>query len=406
VVDSRLVIGGDHRLDDFHRQQGGSPILFDMSVKRVTTQSLPSRLGKSLSGILGGIALFILSVVLLWWNEERAVDTAMDLAEGESAVIPLEQIHRIDPATKGALIHLTGMAESSDTLRDGAFGIEIPALKLRRTVEMLQWRELTESKTRTKLGGGTETETTFSYEKIWADTLIDSSRFEVTEGHRNPTVKPLESLDIEADEIHLGAYRLGPGLVAKLGKFEELPPPESLPEGHVAQGNVIFRSADPNAPQIGDLRITLKAAMPAEISVIARNNNGLLDGYRANKGSAIQLLQYGNVDANGMFQSAKSANKALTFGLRILGIILMFIGANSVMGPIGVLADVIPPLGRITRVGTSLISAIITLPVALVTIALAWLSHRPVLAVGLMILGGALAFAILYFARKRKVAAA
>lgn len=377
-----------------------------MSVKRVTTQSLPSRLGKSFSGVLGGIALFVLSIALLYWNEGRAVDTAIDLAEGESSVVSLERIDDIDTATRNALVHLTGMAESSETLRDNTFGIEIPALKLRRSVEMLQWKENTESKTRTKLGGGTETVTTFTYEKVWSDALIGSSRFEDPDGHQNPSLKPLESLDIEAGEIRLGAYRLGPGLVSELSNFHELQLPTELPEGHIAQGNVIFRSADPNAPQIGDLRISFKAAMPAEISVVARNNNGLLDGFRAQKGSALQLLEYGNVDATAMFDSAKSANKALTFGLRILGIILMFVGANSVMGPIAVVADILPFIGRITRVGTSLIAAIITLPVALVTIAIAWLAHRPVLAVSLMVAGGALAFALVMFAKKRRAVAA
>lgn len=373
-----------------------------MTVKRVTTQSLPARLGKSLSGILGGIALFILSIVLLWWNEGRAVNTALDLAEGEAAVIELSQIGKIDPSTHGALVHLSGLTESSEILRDDVFGIAIPALRLRRNVEMLQWRENTETKTRTKLGGGTETETTFTYEKAWSETLIDSSKFESPADHKNPTEKPLESRNTQASEVRLGAYRLGPGLVAKLGNFNELSPPEALPEGHIAQGNVIFRSADPNAPRVGDLRITFKAAMPEEISVIARNNQGILDGYRASKGSAIQLLQYGYVDATEMFQSAKSANKMLTFGLRILGIILMFVGANSVMGPIGVVADVVPFIGRVTRVGTSLIAAIITLPVSLTTIALAWISHRPFLAIGIILLGAALAFTIIQFARKTK----
>ena len=377
-----------------------------MSVKRVTTQSWHSRLGKSLSGVLGGIALFIVSIVLLYWNEGRAVDTALDLAEGESSVVSLEKIDAIDPSTKGELVHLTGPAESGETLRDEAFGIEIHALKLRRNVEMLQWREHAESKTRTKLGGGTETVTTYTYEKTWSDALIDSSRFEDPDGYLNPKTKPLDSLDIEASEIHLGAYRLGPGLVNKLSRFNELSPPPELPDGHTAEGNVIFRSADPNAPQIGDLRITYKAAMPEVISVIARNNDGLLDGYRARKGSAIQLLEYGEVDAAAMFESAKSANKTLTFGLRILGIILMFVGANSVMGPITVAADVLPLLGRITRFGTSLISAIITLPVAFLTIAIAWIVHRPMIGIGLIIVGGLIGFLLIRFASKRGAVAA
>lgn len=375
-----------------------------MSTKRITTQSLPARLGKSFSGVLGGIALFILAIALLWWNEGRAVKRALDLAEGESAVVELGRADVIDSTSQNALVHLTGMIESDDMLRDEEFGIEIPALKLRRTVEMLQWRENSNTKTRTKIGGGTETETTFTYEKVWSDTWIDSSVFEAPDEHRNPPRIPLDSREIEAEEIHLGAYRLGPGLTGKLDRFEELAPPQPLPEHHVAQGNVIFRSSSPNAPQIGDLRITFKAALPAEVSIIARNNNGVLDGYHANNGSTIQLLHYGVMDSESMFASAKSANKTLTFGLRILGIILMFIGANSVLGPIAVVADILPVFGKITRAGTFLVSGIITLPVALTTIAAAWIAHRPLLAAGLIVTGCLLGFGLFLLARKRKPA--
>lgn len=372
-----------------------------MSMKRITTESMPSRLGKSLSGVLGGIALFIVAIVLLWWNEGRAVKTAKDLADGESSVISLESAGHIDSATRNELVHLSGRAESGEMLRDDSFDIEVPALKLRRTVEMLQWRENAESKTRTKLGGGTETETVFTYEKAWSDNLIDSSRFENAQDYLNPTAKPLVSREVEAKEIRLGAYRLGPGLVAKLNRFEELPPPADLPVGHTTQGHVIFRGADPATPQIGDLRITFKAAMPADISVVARNQNGLLDGYPMKRGSTLQLLEYGEKDAADMFETAKNANKTLTFGLRILGIILLFVGAKSVLGPLAVVADVLPFLGRVTRAGSTLLAAVVALPVAFLTIAIAWISHRPLLGVGLIVAGLVSGFFLMRLARKR-----
>lgn len=376
-----------------------------MSVKRVTSQSFTSRLGNSVSGVLGGIALCILAVALLFWNEGRAVDTARGLAEGETSVVSLDVIDHIDIDTNGNLVHLTGRAESGEVLHDDAFGMEVPALKLRRSVEMLQWRENSESKTRTKIGGGTETETSYTYEKIWSDSIIDSSQFE-EEGHENPGAKPLESREVDAAEIRVGAYRLGPGLVARINRFEELPPPGDLPEGHVAQGNVIFRSADPNAPQVGDLRIILKAAMPAEVSVVARNNDGRLEGFKTSTGSTIQLLQYGEACAVEMFQAAKSANKTLTFGLRILGMLLLFVGVKSVLGPIAVVADVLPLVGRVTRAGTTLLSGIVALPVAFATISIAWLAYRPLIGIGLILLGGAVVAGLVWYARKRAASAA
>ena len=44
------------------------------------------RLGSSFRGVLTGFALFIAGIVLLFWNEGRAVDTAKRLKEGAAAV--------------------------------------------------------------------------------------------------------------------------------------------------------------------------------------------------------------------------------------------------------------------------------------------------------------------------------
>jgi hypothetical protein len=375
-----------------------------MSATRITTESLPSRFGKSLSGVLGGIALFIVALVLLFWNEGRAVKTAKGLAEGESSVVHLESIDPVDEATRNALVHLTGQATSGETLRDDFFAIEVPALKLRRTVEMLQWRENSESKTRTKLGGGTETVTTFTYEKVWSDTLIDSSQFDNKTDYVNPRSMPLESREAAVSEVRLGAYRLGPGLVSQLNRFEEIAPPPTLPEGHVAQGGAIYRSTNSAAPKIGDLRITFKAAMPGEISVVARNANGLLDGYRTKTDTTIEMLEYGIKDHAAMFQAAKQANKMLTFGLRILGIILLFIGVKSVLGPISVVLDVLPFLGSLSRMGTTLIALVVSLPVAIVTIAIAWLSYRPLIGISLIVAAVAVGVFLIIIARKRSAA--
>lgn len=366
---------------------------------------MPTRLRKSISGVLGGIALCLVAVVLLYWNEGRAVKTARGLAEGETSVVAISNVDRDDLSTHGGLVHLTGLAAGNEVLADDAFDKQVEALKLRRSVEMLQWRENSESKTRTKIGGGTETETNYTYEKIWSESLIDSSRFADT-SYVNPPGKPLESREVEANEIRVGVFRLGAGLVARLNRYEELSAPETLPDGHVAQGNVIFRSSDPNAPQVGDLRIIFKAAMPAEVSIVARNNAGVLDGFSTSTGSTIQLLQYGSHDVVEMFDAAKSANKTVTFGLRILGVILLFLGIQSVLGPIAVVADVLPIVGRVTRLGTTLLAGIVAMPTAFVTISIAWLYYRPLIGVGVLLLGGVLTAALIWFARKRRPAAA
>jgi hypothetical protein len=375
-----------------------------MATTEVISQSWFSRLGKSLSGILGGLVVFMISIVLLAWNEGRAVKTAKGLEEGASSVASLESVDRVNPEFDGRLVHLGGMADGRAMLADPEFGIEVAALKLQRKVEMLQWKEKSESTTRNKLGGGTETVTTYTYEKIWSDMRIDSSRFKESASHQNPDVMPLESMEKQAESITIGAFRLSPGLVGSLDKFEDIPLPEILPEGYLTAGHAIFKSKNPATPQIGDLRITFKAAMPAEVSVIARQNGSQLEGFTTRTGTVLQMLEYGKVTAESMFASAKSANKTLTWGLRALGFILLFLAAKSVLAPIAVLADVLPFAGKIARTGTSLIAALVALPVGLLTIAIAWIAYRPLLGITLLATGVAIPV-ILFLARKKSAPA-
>ena len=375
-----------------------------MAEPEITRVSWFTRLGRSLRGIVGGLLLFALGIVGLAWNEGRAVRSAKGLAEGASAVVQIPPDATYSQANQGKLVHLQGRAHSPQSLQDPQFAIQVEALRLRRQVEMLQWRERTESKTKTVVGGGTETTTTHHYEKIWSDRLIDSQSFKEAATHANPPAMPLESAEWTAEPIQLGKFRLGEGLVAQLSKFEEIPPPESLPEGYSAQGNVIFKSANPVTPQVGDLRITFKAALPAEVSVVARQSQGMLEAYPTQHGTNIEMLAYGSLTAEQMFRKAEQANKALTWGLRILGFFVLFMGMQILLAPLAVLADVLPPLGRLTRMGTSLLAALIALPTGVVTIAIAWLAYRPLLGGGLLLLAIAIP-AGLWMSRRKSAAA-
>jgi hypothetical protein len=63
---------------------------------------------------------------------------------------------------------------------------------------------------------------------------------------------------------------------------------------------------------------------------------------------------------------------------------------------LAVLADVLPFLGTMTRMGTGLFAMVIAASVSLLTIASAWLFYRPVLA-GVLIL---VAFGLFFWLRK------
>lgn len=127
----------------------------------VTKESWFKRFGNAFKGILFGFLLIGISFVLLFWNEGRAVKTMKTLKEGKGIVVPI-RADKLDPENNGKLVHVTGKATTEEILEDSVFNVSIRAIKLKRVVQMYQWKEVVTSKTKKKLGGETETVKTYS----------------------------------------------------------------------------------------------------------------------------------------------------------------------------------------------------------------------------------------------------
>ena len=119
-----------------------------MAFTEVSEEGWFSRIGSSIKGILFGIIIFIVGFPLLFWNEGRAVRRAQTLAEGRGAVVSVAS-DKVDSANEGKLVHLTGMAQTDETLTDPEFKISAEkAIRLKRQVQMFQWVEHEETKTK------------------------------------------------------------------------------------------------------------------------------------------------------------------------------------------------------------------------------------------------------------------
>ena len=172
-------------------------------ITEVASQSIFGRIGKSFVGMLIGFVILIGSAVLLFWNEGRAVATAKSLREGAAAVIDVPS-DTINPANDSKLIHVTGETAVAEPIEDPLFNISESAIRLRRNVQVYQWKEKKESKSRDKVGGGRETVTNYTYERVWAPELIRSSSFKSPEDHRNPGKLEIPKKEFIAKEATLG----------------------------------------------------------------------------------------------------------------------------------------------------------------------------------------------------------
>lgn len=400
-------------MQDTVRQVVGGLAVSD-SVREVSSVSWFGRLKRSVGGVLIGLVLIVAMVVLLFWNEGRAVVTAKSLAEGSGIVVSVP-VDRIDPANEGKLVHATGPVRTTETPTDPDFGIAAPGLRLARSAQMYQWRQESRSETDKKLGGGEETVTTYSYSKAWSDRPIDSSGFKQPSGHANPPME-IRSRTWQVPEAELGAFKLRQPVLDRVGGAQALAvqpgQADAVREAYQGTARVsivdgdIYLGRNPTSPSIGDYRIGYSHVPAGDLSIVARQSGDTFEAYQTEAGDRLLMVDNGTVPAETMFADAVTGNTVLTWILRIVGLVLLFIGFTLFVSPLGVIADVIPLLGSIVRLGTGLAAFVMALLVGVVTIAVAWFWYRPLFSLTLVAIALAVAAAITWLGRKKDAPAA
>jgi hypothetical protein len=392
-----------------------------MAYQTTKTTSYGQRLTGSLKGIGSGFLLFIAGTILLFWNEGNFVKTKKSIQEAEGAVVCVPDVTTIDPNLNGKLIHATAFADTKDTLTDGLFGVRENAISLSRNVEYYQYKEITHSETKDKIGGGQETITTYTYEKDWTGSPTNSGSFQdPAYKNVNFVLTEVESKKERAANVTFGAYKLPPFIVSSISGT--VPANANLSETEVRQwekvisekraalrlsgeyapivhenGNVVYFGKTPSVPEIGDVRVTITKVMPADISIIAKVNGSSFEQYYAKNGKTFSAVEMGAVSSEKMFADAHSSNSMWTWVWRILGIIIVIGGLKSMFSILPTLFKVLPFLGNIVGAGVGLVCTIAGGAWSIVIIAISWLWYRPL--IGILML--AVAVALIWYLKKR-----
>jgi hypothetical protein len=366
----------------------------------VTSTSWIGRLGKSILGVLIGIVLIIVAIILLFWNEGRAVTTARSLTEGSRAVVEVGSAS-IDPANEGKLIYVSGDLTARAPLIDREFDVSANALRLVRKVEMYEWKEESKTERRDKLGGGEEEVKTYTYHRVWSDHYEDSSRFKHPDGHENPEMR-YRGQSVTARDASLGAFHPGEQVLRLLPADERLPLDPGLAAPlrarvgdavSVVDGD-LYLARDPANPHVGDLRISYTIAPNGAASLIGRQTGNDLTEYQTKAGDQLLMADPGVKSAAAMFKAAEDENRLLTWVLRLVGAARMFFGFVLILNPLVVVADVVPFIGSILGAGAALVALVLTIALGSAIIAIAWLWYRPLLAIAALAIGFAIAFGL------------
>ena len=341
------------------------------------------------AGFLFGTAMFFSAFPMLFWNEGRSLHRYQTLAEGRDVVVDNVSADNVAADNDARLIHMIGFADAHEELTDPKFQVSVnDMLKLKRSVEMYQWEE-------THPG---DEDSAASYSRTWSSNRIDSDRFDDF-SKRNPSM-PFQSATQYANHIQLGAFRLNRSLAKSINNWERIDAskffaelPTAFRDKTTIHDQGFYQGADPNRPQIGDLRIHFAVAPPTDVSVIAEQTGDSFREYAATTVSGtIERLEVGKHSAGEMFTHMETENKILTWVLRGGGMFMMFMGAMLILDPLLRLLNYIPLAGRLATSAIAMVVSLVTIALSVSTIAAAWFFYRPLWAVGLFAVAAVLAF--------------
>lgn len=347
-------------------------------------------MGESLKGLIFGFLLVPLASLFLFLCEGDTIRTADALGQGR-AIVKEASPSPIDPALEAHLVHVVGPIWTGAPIVDGRLGITIAGLQLTREVKMYQWQEDRRS---TTVDGAKRVE--YRYAKVWDGAAIDSTRFrkEAAGDRANPPMT-LGGERFPAPDARLGAYAIAPAVLAELPDGSDLPltadmatsiggalhRPARLVDG------VVFVGEDPGKPAIGDLKVSYKLAAPTLATAVAGQFGETLAPHETQNGATIAILRGGSHTADAMFSVAEADNSAKRWMFRGAFSALIFVGFLLILRPFALLVSEIPLLGWIVSGGTTLAAAAMTIVVAPLVVALAWLWYAPVFSV--LVIGAA-----------------
>jgi transmembrane protein TMEM43 len=368
-----------------------------------THQGFGSRLANSFAGLIIGPLLVIGAIVLLWWNEGRAVQAIVGLKDAASQVVEAEASGPA-PANASKLVHVVGPATAQAPIQDSDVGITFTdQVAVSRTAEMYQWKENKKEETKEELGGGTTTTTTYDYSREWSDDPVNSSEFRYPDGHQNPEM-PFRSKRFAASDAKLGGWKLDAGTLDRVGLSQALTP--NAPSGWTLSGDNYYRG-DASAPKVGDMRVRyLGLPSGTTLSVLARQSGDGFAVFTAKNGYEVELASAGDHSAAELIENKRKAEAILTWILRGVGTLLMFLGFAVFLAPLSTMAAVIPLLGGVVRGAVGLVALAIAVPLSILVIAFAWLAYRPLIGGALILLAAAVGYGLWRWRKSRAPAAA
>src|SRR5207253_215571 len=111
-------------------------------------------------------------------------------------------------------------------------------------------------------------------------------------------------------------------------------------------------------PIVGDTRIKFQVVKPGPVSVVGQQIGSTFQPFQTAHGSTL-ILSDGILTADQMFEQEKARNAMITWVLRLVGFVVMWIGFMMLVRPLKVVADVLPFAGELVGFASGLVMLLV-----------------------------------------------
>lgn len=343
--------------------------------KVVTTKGFGNRIIDSIKGIGMGILLFLASFYVLYWNEGR-----VDLSQVAKTAINIGATEAAPADANGKLVSTTGKVTSAEMLDDGLYLNSGKYLSVSRQVEMYAWVEKAASSSDKNLGGSETTETTYTYDKQWTSSPSSSGSFKVPQGHENPAMatasatKNVSAAKVGNYDIDMANITL-PGFSNVTMNTVNVKVPAN---GQISGDYLYVPGVGGTSPAVGDLRMKYTVLnQDIEATIFGKLNGSKIEpfvDFKNDNARLYRMFTEGGADA--AVAQLSGEHTFLTWILRIVGFLMMWIGLSALFGPISTLLDVVPFFGSLSRAMIGVVTFIVALVLSLITIFVSMILHN------------------------------
>lgn len=373
----------------YRREYPDIPGMFDARFREYNRPNIYREFQASWLISLVGFALIVTGCSLLFWNEGRAVKTAVSLDEGLRDVFVPETLDVVFDENNGKLVLVSGSLDIADPLEDAAYAISIQAVKLRKVVQMYQWYETEDPQNNMEAADhDSHRERSYSYSTDWFEYHIDSDSFYNTLGHHNPHEDkwPANSTILTNSRVKIGNFLLGTDIKNKFTDFKPFTSGERPKlDGIKIYAGLYYHSANVWQPEVGDhrLQFTYAGRHGEQFTVVGRQSGRELRPYKTETGEELLILHPGIRTKAEVFRSEHNTNRTNTWIYRLAGWFVSFLGFSCVSNLLEMLLDLNPVLRQLFNLGVAPLHFSASVTFTLAIIGFGWVWYRP-------LVGGAL----------------